>query len=178
MQIHPITDAHVDPAAQLLYEAFRDHTPAWPTLDAARREVEECLTDGRIALGAFENSDLVGWIGAIESYDGHAWELHPMVVAGDRRRQGVGRALLEALETALRDTKATTLYLGTDDEDARTSLGGRDLYPDPLQAAAEIENLRDHPFAFYQHMGFAVVGVIPDANGFGKPDIFMAKRLR
>jgi len=26
-------------------------------------------------------------------------------------------------------------------------------------------------------MGYAIVGVIPDANGPGKPDIIMAKRM-
>ena len=36
---------------------------------------------------------------------------------------------------------------------------------------------RDHPFEFYQKLGFVIVGVMPDANGLGKPDIFMAKRL-
>jgi aminoglycoside 6'-N-acetyltransferase I len=37
--------------------------------------------------------------------------------------------------------------------------------------------LRGHPYEFYQKMGFAIVGVMPDANGIGKPDIYMAKRL-
>jgi hypothetical protein len=26
-------------------------------------------------------------------------------------------------------------------------------------------------------MGYTIVGVIPDANGLGKPDILMAKRI-
>jgi aminoglycoside 6'-N-acetyltransferase I len=42
---------------------------------------------------------------------------------------------------------------------------------------AQIENRRDHPFAFYRKLGYTVVGVLPGANGLGKPDIFMAKRV-
>lgn len=34
-----------------------------------------------------------------------------------------------------------------------------------------------HPYEFYQTLGFVILGVIPDANGLGKPDILMAKRL-
>jgi hypothetical protein len=29
----------------------------------------------------------------------------------------------------------------------------------------------------YQKLGFVIVGVMPDANGPGKPDIYMAKRV-
>jgi aminoglycoside 6'-N-acetyltransferase I len=46
-----------------------------------------------------------------------------------------------------------------------------------LQHAKNIANLRDHSYEFYQKLGFVIVGVIPDANGFGKPDILMAKRV-
>jgi aminoglycoside 6'-N-acetyltransferase I len=30
---------------------------------------------------------------------------------------------------------------------------------------------------FYRKLGFVIVGVVPDANGPGKPDILMAKRV-
>ena len=72
----------------------------------------------------------------------------------------------------------STIYLGADDENDRTSLGGVDLYLDPLGVAARIQKLGRHPFEFYRKVGFVIVGVLPDANGFGKPDIFMAKRVQ
>ncbi len=34
-----------------------------------------------------------------------------------------------------------------------------------------------HLYGFYQRVGYTIVGVLPDANGFGRPDIFMAKRI-
>ena len=56
-------------------------------------------------------------------------------------------------------------------------VGGIDLYPNVLGHLIKIENLRGHPYEFYQRLGFEIVGVMPDANGFGKPDIYMAKRV-
>src|ERR687885_234811 len=51
------------------------------------------------------------------------------------------------------------------------------LYPDVFEHIAKIRNLRGHPYEFYQKCGFVIVGVVPDANGLGKPDIYMAKRI-
>ncbi len=70
-----------------------------------------------------------------------------------------------------------TITLGTDDESNRTSIGGVDLYPNVLENVSNIKNLREHPFEFYQKLGYVITGVIPDANGFGKPDILMCKRV-
>ncbi len=41
----------------------------------------------------------------------------------------------------------------------------------------EIRNLHGHPYEFYLKNGFSIVGAVPDANGYGKPDIIMAKRV-
>ncbi len=70
-----------------------------------------------------------------------------------------------------------TIFLGSDDEDGMTSLAGVDLYPDVAGHIASIRNLKRHPYQFYQKLGYTIVGVIPDANGPGKPDILMAKRI-
>ena len=169
----------IQQAARLLIEGFKDHWPAaWPDMDRALQEVHDSLGSGginRIALD--EHGTLLGWVGAISQYDGHAWELHPLVVHVSHQRKGIGRALVADLETQVRKRGGITIYLGTDDEDNMTTLGGTDLYPDVIGHLSHIRNLRGHPYEFYQKLGYAIVGVIPDANGLGKPDIIMAKRI-
>jgi aminoglycoside 6'-N-acetyltransferase I len=99
-------------------------------------------------------------------------------VRPDLQRRGIGRALVADLEARLRGRGALTLWLGTDDEDGMTTLSHVDLYPNVLEHLANIKNLRGHPYEFYGKVGFSIVGVMPDANGPGKPDIYMAKRCR
>ena len=150
----------------------------WHTMEEALAEVNESFEPSRISrITLDEKGDLLGWIGAIPAYRGKAWELHPLVVHPDKHKQGIGRALVEDLENLAKDHGVLTIFLGTDDEDDRTSLGGVNLYPNVLAHAAQLKNVRGHPFEFYQKCGFVVVGLLPDANGFGKPDIFMAKRV-
>lgn len=166
-------------AAELLVEGFREHWPdAWPDLDAALSEVHEALEDGKICRAALdEEGILLGWTGAIPGYDGNVWELHPMVVRQEQRERGIGRALVADLEQQVRARGGLTLTLGTDDEDAMTTLANVDLYDNLPVRLAGIRNLKRHPYEFYQKCGFVIVGVVPDANGRGKPDILMAKRI-
>lgn len=144
--------------------------------DCAVEAIEECLEEERIAIMAVENGHLVGFIGATPTYE-YAWELHPLFVRKDFRSQGIGTRLIQALEKECADRGVITLYLGADDEFEQTSLGNTDLYLDTYEKMKNIKNLKRHPFEFYQKLGYKIVGVIPDANGMGKPDIFMAKRL-
>ena len=99
------------------------------------------------------------------------------MVHPDYQRRGVGRALVADLEDNVRRRGGTTIWLGADDENNQTSLGGIDMYPNVLDHLSNIRNLNNHPYEFYLKVGFTIVGVIPDANGPGKPDIMMAKRV-
>jgi aminoglycoside 6'-N-acetyltransferase I len=89
----------------------------------------------------------------------------------------MGRALVADLERIAAARGAMTLIVGSDDEVGLTSLSGIELYPDPLEHLARLEDRGGHPFPFYAKCGFVVTGVVPDANGFGQPDIQMAKRI-
>lgn len=169
----------VEQCAALLVEGFKEHWPdAWPDLDSAREEMREMLAPDRICRIAVDvEGNVAGWIGGIPQYDGNVWELHPMVVKPGQQQQGIGRALVRDFEAQVRERGGLTIQLGTDDEDDMTSLSNVNLYEDTWAHIAGIENLKGHPYEFYQKCGFTVVGVVPDANGRGKPDILMAKRV-
>lgn len=165
--------------AEILHAAFqRDWPAAWPTLEDALEEVQECCAADRICRVAVDAAGIVrGWIGGIESYNGNVWEVHPLAVHPTWQGRGLGRALVEDLEAQVAARGALTLWLGTDDENGMTSLAGQDLYPNVWGHLTRIENRRRHPYEFYQKLGFVIAGVVPDANGLGKPDILLAKRV-
>jgi aminoglycoside 6'-N-acetyltransferase I len=165
-------------AAALLIAGFREHAPdAWPDLAAARVEIDKALEPGKVCRVARDaNGTVLGWIGGQHTY-ARVWELHPLVVIPTAQRRGIGRILVADLEVQVRQRGGLTIMLGSDDETDMTTLSGVDLYPDVWPHLANIRNLRGHPYEFYQKCGFVIVGVVPDANGLGKPDILMAKRI-
>ena len=179
IDLNPADQAAIQQTSALLVAGFQEYWPsAWPDLESALAEVRESFEPGRISrIAVDDGGQVLGWIGAIRQYDGHVWELHPLVVRPERQRQGLGRALVADLEAQVRARGGLTLWLGTDDESGMTSLSGVNLYPNVLEHLSRIRNLREHPFEFYQKLGFVIVGVMPDANGPGKPDIFMAKSV-
>lgn len=173
-------ESHVQEAAALLVAGFAEHWPdAWPTLDEALNDVRELLADDAYICRAAvaEDGTLLGWIGGLYEY-ALVWELHPLVVRNDQQGRGIGRALVADLETQVAARGGMTIRLGSDDQDDMTTLSGVDLYDNLPERLATIRNLKGHPYSFYEKCGYTIVGVIPDANGYGKPDITMAKRIR
>ena len=143
----------------------------------ADEEIRRIFSKKRIALAAIIDNRVVGIIGAIPQYGTTGWELHPLAVLKKYQGRGVGKALVEALEEWVADSGGVMIYLGSDDDTGTTSLFGEDLYDDTFGKLTNIQDAGGHPFPFYEKLGYKIVGVFPDANGIGKPDIWMAKRL-
>ena len=158
--------------AQILMESFAH---AWNTEKEAEETLRETLESG-ILIAVRRKKKVAGFVGAHPEYP-FGWELHPLAVAPGARGMGLGSLLVARIEREAARAGALVMYLGTDDEDGLTSLSEGDLFENTLEKIKEIRNRAGHPYEFYQKCGYQIVGVLPDVNGPGKPDIFMAKRL-
>lgn len=171
-----LNETQIVEAAQILTDSL---PMGWPTLQQALEEIGERLIPENTLIAALEEGIVIGWGGILApSYDGRVYELHPLAVRRDRRGRGVGRAIVTALEECARERGGLTIYLGADDErdGGETSLANVDLYdglPDKMAAFSP----GNHQSGFYIKLGYSIIGVMPDANGPGKPDIFLGKRL-
>lgn len=170
-----LSPAQHEEAARILSESL---PLGWPTAADAREEIRDLLGRDCTLLAALERDTVLGWGGILEpDYDGRVFELHPLAVRGDMRRRGIGRAIVSALEEAARSRGGLTLRLGCDDETGETSLADADLYTDLPGCIASFD-ARGHASGFYLRLGYRIVGVVPDANGPGRPDIFLARPLQ
>lgn len=161
----------------MLVEEWSD-PGGWPTMEKAREEVAIVMQQG-FARAMIDGDAVLGWIGGLPEYHGKVWELHPLVVRPEHRRRGLGRALVAEFEREAARRGALTATLGTDDISGITSLADANIYDDVPRRIAELRDLgREHPFLFYRKLGYVVTGVMPDANGRGRPDIYMSKPLR
>jgi aminoglycoside 6'-N-acetyltransferase I len=179
VELSGVGKRNLERAAKLLVEEFKVIAPnAWPEREVAREEVEEALRPDRLALAALDPAGrLEGWIGSIPSHGGGAWEIHPLVVSSKAQGGGVGTMLMREIEFRAAQAGVRTLWVGADDEGGLTTLSGVDLYHNLIDHLERMEKQRPHPAGFYMELGFKVVGVLPDANGPGRPDIFLAKRV-
>ena len=162
-------------AAQILTESLPN---GWATLSEAVQEIDMLLCPGNTMLAVMEGSDVIGWGGIQPQYDGRVFELHPLCVREDMRSKGYGAAIVRSLENAARAQGGLTIILGADDENepGETSFANVDLY---FNLPAHMMNFEPgkHQSAFYLKQGYNIIGVVPDANGPGKPDIMLGKKL-
>ena len=164
-------------AARILINAFGEIGSAWPNMKSAIEEVEECIDLPNVCLGLCDGDRLLGWVGLRPMYE-KTWELHPLVVAPKAQGKGVGRLLMVEIEREAKARGLIGIALGSDDEHFRTSLSQVDIDGTNIfDQMRGIRNLAGHPYEFYQKCGYMIVGMIPNANGKRKPDIWMWKGL-
>ena len=78
-------------AAEVLRTALAHLPSGYQAAGEAEAEVGlRWADDDWLGYAALDGERLVGWVGAIRTYT-HGWELHPLVVAPDRQRIGIGR---------------------------------------------------------------------------------------
>jgi len=149
----------------------------YPDEAAAMKSVKELNVPENTLLALVENGEVLGWGGIMPNYDGHLFELHPLCIKEGHRRMGLGSKLIAALENVARARSGINMILGADDDgEGETSLYGENLFENLPDKLAHFVPGK-HPSAFYAKMGYRIIGVMPDANGLGKPDILMGKRL-
>ncbi|NLM10265.1 MAG: GNAT family N-acetyltransferase [Clostridiaceae bacterium] len=171
-----LNETQIIQAAQILTDSI---PIGWPTLQDALDEINRLLIPENTMLAAVEKDIVLGWGGILPGYNGNVFEIHPLAVRGDRRKQGIGRAIIAALEDEARKQGGMTIYLGADDErgNGETSFANVDLYDD-LPEKIKSFSPGTHQSGFYLKLGYKIIGVMPDANGIGKPDIYFGKSLR
>jgi aminoglycoside 6'-N-acetyltransferase I len=168
----------IQQTAQIAFEASQSISKIWlPTVEAAIEEVHESLERDGISRVLVDGNRVVAWIGAFRQFSGRVVEIHPLIVARANQGNGLSRQMVRHVEVWARKQGALTLLVGTSDETKATSLSGVDVYGDVGQAIANFHQLAPYPCGFWLRLGFRIVGVLPDAEGFGKPNIMMAKPL-
>jgi len=169
----------MEQAAKLLLETF-PKARMWPDLDekCAYETVEECLAEDGICMGIKIENRLIGWAGLRDMYR-VTWELHPMAILPEFQGKGYGKLLIDELCSIARSKGIIGIFAGSDDESGLTSLSGKEINKDNIfHEITSIKNHGEHPYEFYLKCGFIIIGIVPNANGFGKPDILLWKDLR
>lgn len=171
-----VNKAQIIQAARILTDSL---PIGWSTLQDAMDEIKERLIPENTLLVAVEDGIVLGWGGILApTYNGNVFELHPLAVRSDSRNQGIGRIIVTALEDEARKQGGLTIHLGADDEigDGETSFANVDLFDD---LPGKINNFTagTHQSGFYLKLGYKIIGVMPNANGIGKPDIYFGKEL-
>lgn len=164
--------------AHLTFAAAREHSPVWmPDLDAARRELTDALEPQKIGRALLDASGQpVAWVASLHDW-GDVWELNPLIVGIEHQRFGHGQRLVSEIEQLVAARGARTMMAFTSDTVGATSLADCDLYDNTFARLAGVEIRRPHALGFWQRVGYRIVGVVPDAEGPGKPSISLARRL-
>jgi aminoglycoside 6'-N-acetyltransferase I len=173
------SDEIMKQAADILYNTFYNIGKLWlKNLNEALDEVYECVEDNNICIGIKVKNKLIGWVGLRPMYK-ETWELHPMVIQKEFQRQRYGNILIKELEKIAVNNGIIGIVAGSDDETNSTSLSDKIITGENIfEEIRDIKNYKNHPYEFYEKCGYKIIGIIPNANGPQKPDIWLWKDIR
>jgi len=141
-------------------------------------EVKECIKGANICIGIKLENRLIGWAGLRQMYE-KTWELHPIVVKKEFQGKKYGQKLLNELERIAYKNGIIGIVAGSDDETNSTSLSDKKINGENIfDEIKSIKNYKNHPFEFYKKCSYSIIGIIPNANGQNKPDIWLWKDIR
>lgn len=175
----PADELRLDEAAYVLYRAASRFSSALPTPEAALGELlDVSRTTDAITFVALNLAGEVCGLASASPYRSSAMlRMQLLVVDPPFQRRGVGRTLLRTVEEAGRELGMSTLMIALDDEAGLTPLAGRSLFPDPLAPMTKFVPPAAHPSTFLKRMGYALTGVLPEAAGPGRPELWFARSL-
>jgi len=102
-----------------------------------------------------------------------------MVIKKEFQGKNYGRKLLNELEKEAYKNGIIGIVAGSDDETNSTSLSDKEINGENIfDEIKNIRNYKNHPFEFYKKCGYSIIGIIPNANGQNKPDIWLWKDIR
>lgn len=163
---------YISDATNLLFENFYHESKA-----VGKKEIINCLGDGKIVLAAVIDEHLVGFIGAIPLYANTGWELYPLLVSKAYHFQGIATLLIEKLEKEVANRGGHTLFLGIESVDAIDVFNNAVLEEADVFKKESIKDLSKHPYEFYKKLGYTVISLDPEASILGKNRLWLAKRL-
>jgi len=174
-ELKKLNQTQLDQCAILLHEELSN---GWKTIEDAYDEIEELIQSDGYFYALIDNEKIIGWGGILPSYQGNVYEIHPMVIKNSYQNKGYGGLLLKHLEDKARSLGGLTIYAASDDEfeDRKSSLRGIDGYKDIYDKMKTFDP-KNHPARFYIKYGYQLIGLMPDANGIGKHDLILGKRL-
>ena len=167
-----------------MLEAFPEDE-MWPDLDEkmAWETVEFSISNENICIGLKVGNELVGWVCLRPEYEKikneETWELHPFAISPKFKRKGYGKILMEEVEKIAQEKNIIGIILSSGDEANKTSLSDEEITGENIiEKIQNIKNYKNHPYEFYQKCGYSIIGIIPNAYGLKKSDIWLWKDIR
>jgi aminoglycoside 6'-N-acetyltransferase I len=178
MEFHDLRDLSKKQLYQCALLLNKELPIGWNKVEDAQNEISEQLEADGYFYALIDSGQLIGWGGILPCYSGNVYEIHPMVIDSKYQNKGFGGLLIKHLEDKARFLGGLTIYAASDDEsdDRRSSLRDADGYDDIYDKMKHFDP-KNHPARFYMKHGYQLIGIMPDANGRGKHDLILSKKL-